>query len=444
MALGHLDIPQYRHWGGHTFSVAVPRSRYEKTHPEYFILKNGVRRPDYGPANGGHHCVSNPDVQRLVLETLRREHERGFDWIQLGPTDGQVACECDACKALHPDPHERQWLVYKAIAERAQMQIPRAKIVVLAYGFTSFVPKTFDRMPGNVIVELCIWDDFGNRLEMWEKFKEVPKLAYVYFFGDYHSWACAPTRTPRYLAENMRLLRKYNVLGIYKCGWAEELGLEGTIAYVFSRLLEDPYRDPYVLVDEFCTRAYGAGAEGMKKFFRTLYVNMDTPRRQSVIDTFRQVPQSPERMFEAAFRPDALNGMNRLLAKAEAANDSDPKVRMRLALVRRGFDWLYMRAKCYAVQEAWTATGDRSLLVLADRLYDARERMIDAWYDGDGRMKPLDGFEWHYMHNIPKEILVQGGRQLCPNFPPLFRYGKDCVKNFLSPSTHDSGGGEMP
>lgn len=431
VALGHLDIPQYKHWGGHTFPVAVPRSRYEKTHPEYFILKDGVRRPDFGPASGGHHCVSNPEVQDLVLATLKSQYDIGYRWIQLGPTDGQVACECEACKRLHPDPLERQWLASKAIAEKALKLMPDAKIVILAYGFTRFAPKSFDTMPPNVIVELCIWENFEERLANWAKFKDVPKLSYVYFFGDYHSWALAPTRTPRYLAENMRVLKENNVSAIFKCGWATDLGLEGSIAYVFSRLLEDPYRDPYALVDAFCDRAYFAAAEPMKKFFRTMYGNMDTPRGQSVIDVLKQVPQHPERMFEAAFRPGTLNYMNSLLVRAESIQQADPKVTARLKLVRRGFDFLRMRAKCYAVQEAWTATHDESLLQLADRLYDERDRMLDAWYDEKGRMRPLDGFDWPYMGNYPRELIIRGGGQMCPCFPTLFRFGEGSVKELL-------------
>ena len=266
---------------------------------------------------------------------------------------------------------------------------------------------------------------------MWEKFKDVPKLSYVYFFGDYHSWAYAPSRTPRYLAENMRLLKEHNVSDVFKCGWATEIGLDCAAAYVFSRLLEDPYRDPYALADEFCERAFGAGAEAMKKFFRTMYVNMDTPRGRSVIDELKQVPQAPERMFEAAFRPGTLNYMDSLLRQAERMNAADPKVKARLALVRRGFDFLRMRAKCYAVQEAWAATHDDSLLTLADRLYDERDAMLDAWYDDKGRMKPLDGFDWPYMDNVPKEKLIRGGGQVCPSFPELFRFGKGSVKELL-------------
>ena len=428
VALGQLDIPHYKHWGGHTFPVAVPNNVYGKTHPEYFILKDGVRRPDFGPADGGHLCVSNPDVQRLVVAEMKRQYDRGYRWIQLGPTDGQVPCECAVCKKLHADPVERQWLCYRAICEQAKAVMPDARIVVLSYGLSRFAPKSFDRMPDNVIVELCIWDHFKEKFEDWAKFRDVPKLAYVYFFGDFHAVAYAPTRTPRYLAETMRILKENNVMGIFKCGWADDIGLEGAIAYVYSKLLEDTGRDEMKLLDEFCERAYGAGAEPMKRFYRMMYSNMDTPRKHSVIDEFKSSPHYPENMFEVEFRPNTLNVMGRALTEAEAAQDPDPKVRARLALTRRSYEFLNIRMKSYFLEEAWQATREPAILDIAEKVFDAREAMLDSWYDEKGKMKKLDGFDWAYMHNASKKAVVRGGGLLCPCFPELFRYGPGNVK----------------
>ena len=432
IALGHTDIPFYKHWGGHTFPVAVPRSKYEKDHPEYFILKDGKRRPDFGPANGGHLCVSNPEVQDLVLAELKRQYGAGYRWIQLGPTDGQVACECEACKKLHPDPRERQWLCYKAICEKAEKVIPDAKIVILSYGLSRAAPKSFDRMPSNVVLEMCIWlEDFDEKFADWARFKDVPKVSYVYFFGDYHSTAYGPTMAPSYVAKCLRILKANNAKGVFKCGWADDLGLDGPVNYAFSRLLEDPDRDEMALVDEFCDRAYASAAEPMKRFFRMMYGNMNLTGGRPVIYEMLQKPQCPERMFEAEFRPWPVTAMGRVLAQAEGAKDPDPKVCARLALVRRSYDFLNIRMRCYALNEAWDATHEPAILEIADRVFDERERMLDAWYDENGRMKPLDGFDWAYMHNASRSVIVGGGGQVCPSFPVLFRFGKGGVKNLL-------------
>ena len=423
VALGHVDIPFNRTWGGHPIIYAVSRGKYEKTHPEYFIMKDGVRRPDFGPAGGGHHCVSNPDVKRLYLEYLKQQYDAGYRWIQVGPTDGQVACECEACKRMHPDPKERQWLFYRSIAEEAKTLMPGAKMVLLSYHLTYDAPKAFDRFPDNVVVELCIWDHFKEKFENWAKFRDVPKIAYVYFFGSYHAWAFAPTRSPKYIAEQMRILRDNNVKCIFKCGWASDLGLEAPIAYVYSRLLENVDTDTDALLDEFCERAYGKGAEPMKKFFRTMYANLDTTGGHSVIDETKKMPHNPEQMFEFSFRPYPLEVMGRMLGVAESHSNLDPRIVARLKLVRRSYEFLNMRMKSYFLAEAWGATHAPEILDAALRLYDAREKMLDGWYDKDGKMIRPEGFDWHYLYGVSRSQLVCGGGQQVPCFPQLFRYG---------------------
>ena len=423
VALGHVDIPFNRTWGGHPIPVAIPRGKYEKTHPEYFILKDGVRRPDYGPAGGGHHCVSNPDVKRLLIAFLKEQYDVGYRWIQVGPTDGQVACECEACKRMHPDPKERQWLFYRSIAEEAKALMPEAKMVLLSYDFTADAPKSFDRFPDNVVVELCIWDHFKEKFEDWAKFRDVPKIAYVYFFGAFHAWAYAPTRSPKYIAEQMRVLRDNNVKCVFKCGWGEDLGLCAPVYYVYSRLLEDVDADPDRLCDEFCEKAFGSAAEPMKRFYRTLYANLDTTGGHSVIDETKKMPHNPEQMFEFSFRPYALQVMGQMLAAAKPAGNADPKIAARLALARRSHEFLDFRMKSYFLSEAWAATHAPEILDAALRLYDAREKMLDSWYDKGGKMISPAGFDWPFLRNCPRNTLVNGGGALVPCFPQLFRYG---------------------
>ena len=423
VALGHVDIPFNRTWGGHPIPVAIPRSKYEKTHPEYFILKDGVRRPDYGPAGGGHHCVSNPDVKRLLLAFLKEQYDVGYRWIQVGPTDGQVPCECEACRKMHADPGERQWLFYRSIAEEAKTLMPEAKMVLLSYEHTTRAPRSFDRFPDNVVVELCIWDRFKEAFEDWSRFRDVPKIAYVYFFGAFHAWAYAPTRSPKYIAEQMRILRDNNVKCIFKCGWGEDLGLCAPVYYVYSRLLEDVDADPDRLCDEFCEKAFGSGAEAMKKFYRTLHEDLDTTGGHSVIDEMKKRPHNPAQLFEFSYRPYALQEMGRMLSAAEPAGKADPKVAARLALVRRSHRFLDFRMKSYFLEEAWGATRAPEILDAALRVYEAREKMLDSWYDKDGKMINPAGFDWPFLRNCPRNLLVCGGGSMVPNFPSLFRYG---------------------
>ena len=82
--------------GGHTWNVWVPVAKYFKDHPEYYALIHGQRCS----TDANHLCTTNPDVKRLLLEGLRGKFDEGYDWAQLGQSDGYQRCECPACEAM--------------------------------------------------------------------------------------------------------------------------------------------------------------------------------------------------------------------------------------------------------------------------------------------------------------------------------------------------------
>ena len=431
VALGHLEFPRNKTWGGHSLPVAVPRSKYEKTHPEYFVLKNGRRRTVY--AGASHYCVSNPDVFELYMAELKRQYDMGFRWIQVGVSDGRVDCECDACRRMHPELGERLWVFYRNVAEAAKERMPDAKMVLLSYIATSNPPKSFDKFPDNVIIELCIRKDFQEKFDDWSRFGDVPKIAYVYFFGLYHSLQIAPKRSPKYIASCMRTLAENGVKSIFKCGWTDDLGLEGHIAYIFSRLLEDPMRNPDEIGDEFCDLAYGKASVPMKRFYAAMYANLDTVSGHSLIDEltsrlFDEVDRQPHnqgRIFEWAFRPYTISSMEASLLQAESTGGLSEKERARIALVRRSFCFLKARAQCYFLQEDWNVVHAPELLDVAVRISAANDTMLDKWYGQDGKMIRPEGFDWHYIGDLSRERIVGGGSGMVPAFPPLFQNGPD-------------------
>lgn len=61
-------------------------------------MLGGIRQP-----KGNHLCISNPEVQELMLKEMERELDRGYEWVELAQTDGYQECECAECQAIHPD-----------------------------------------------------------------------------------------------------------------------------------------------------------------------------------------------------------------------------------------------------------------------------------------------------------------------------------------------------
>ena len=434
VALNHNEIPVYKNYGGHSFNIAVPKWRFAKTHPEYFVMVDEKRQPEYGPAGGGHLCLSNPDVFELMIKEIERQREAGFRWIQVGPTDGQVPCECPECKAAG-SPGELQWCFFRKMAETVRQRMPDVKLVFLAYGHTKDPPKTFDTFPDNVILEYTIWKNFREKFEEWKTFQSVPKLAYIYLFGSYHGMVFSPVRSPKYVAEALRILKENNVLGIFKCGWATELGLEGPVCYVFSKMLESPSLDPDKLADEFYRLAYGKACSPMKSFFNILHNSLDTPGGHSIIDELERRPRNPEQLHMYAFSGSKVRLMKHYLWLADRTDGLSDKEKARIRLVSREFQLLESRVKLYALNEAFQAVPSCELLEPIARELIAMEKMISLWYDEKGNMKMEPGFYWPFLENVSKSVLRRGGGQIIGPFPKELVNGVAPLKQSMNIKT---------
>jgi hypothetical protein len=83
-------------WGlfVHTFNTLVPQQQYAKSHPEYYSLIDGVRRP------GTQLCLSNPEVLRLLVASLKikiKEKPNSSYW-SVSQDDNDRYCQCDGWK----------------------------------------------------------------------------------------------------------------------------------------------------------------------------------------------------------------------------------------------------------------------------------------------------------------------------------------------------------
>jgi hypothetical protein len=403
-ANNYFQARVYKSYGGHSHYKAVPREVYGESHPEYFRLSKGKRDPSQG-----HLCVSNPEVQRLMVEELTSWFERGYRWVQLAQTDGYRACECDACTAIAEDPGERLWIVHCDIAEHAAQAFPDRKVVILAYGPTVHPPKTMERMPPNVMVELCGYDDAV--FEEWQRF-DVPFTVYMYNWGAFHPLGFLPKRTPAFAAAQVRRFVKNGVLGTYKCGYGEALGLEGPVYYVYGKLMGDCTRDPDVLADEFYRYAYGAAAASMKAFFDTLHASLESypehpPFMTRMLGREPDLPKSPVDVILQFFSNETVAALGRRLTEAESI-DVGSHVAARLRLVRREFDYLAATvATAEAYRQHQRAEGENTLDTLCDAALH-RQKLVRSFYDADGTMIVPDGWP-RFFANKDVSTVLEGG-----------------------------------
>jgi hypothetical protein len=406
LANHHFHAFPYRTYGGHSHNVAVNKDEFGETHPEYFAEFGGVRVPQKL-----HLCISNPDVFDLMIKEIERNFEMGYDWAQIGQTDGYQPCECEKCKAMHPDPNERLWILHKHLAEIIKKKYPDKKLVLLSYGPTTNPPFSFDRFPGNVIIELCKYTP--EHFAQWRKFADS-FLVYIYNWGTYQTFGFAPKRTPRFAAEQVRLFRDNKVRGIYKCGFGENLGLEGPTYYVYGRMLGDPDADYTKFEDEYYAGAYGNACAPMRNFFTRMYERMELYTTISgtaqKYEHAGMMPRIPEDVISYFFPPKLLLKMESDLAKAKKiAETEDEGVQARIRLVEREFAYLKNLSAIFYMYHTYRLQPDWESFNRLGNLIEERNALIDSWYDADGKM--IDADSWtRFFDNVPKSFLQQGGR----------------------------------
>jgi len=330
------------------------------------------------------------------------------------------------------DKSERQWKLFRSLAERIKVRWPDAKVVFLAYGFTKNAPQSFDTFPDNVVVELTIWRDYEAKFRNWQKFRKLPKLAYVYFYGTYNSTTFSPAHSPASMAKDIKTMADNGIVSIFKCGWATLLGNDGPGCYVFSKMLEDPYCDYHDILEDFYKHAYGNSYSAMKKYFETLFAAMDTAPGTAILDVLEKTPRNTEQMYSAIYRSGVINAMEEYLQLAEQTVNPDPRVRARIALVRREFDYMACRARLISYVSTFHFSKSPALLPLIEKELQNRASIVNKWYDAKGLMKHEPGFDWYFMEDAPKDWVLYGGGQIPPSFPREVDNGIQPLKDMIA------------
>ncbi len=257
-------------WGlCHTFHQLLPGSRYFAAHPDWYALRDGVRRD-------GQLCLSNPEaLDALVREAGKALKESGLKVIAIGQNDNELFCQCPNCAAFVAREGTQSALMLDFVnrcAEKLEKEFPGVQVDTLAYQYTRTPPPRI-RPRSNVTVRLCSIEsdfskgldssgnaDFRDNLRQWHAI--APKLAvwnYVANYGNY----LIPHPNWRHLASDLRFMAANGVTGVFEqgvFGAKDAVELAPLRAWLLSRLLWNPALDQNRLIDEFLAGYYGAAA----------------------------------------------------------------------------------------------------------------------------------------------------------------------------------------
>ena len=313
----------------HNLGWYVDPNKYFKTHPEYFQMDPmGRRVRPKSKAVEGSLCMSNPDVKRITLETLRGFIRRDrkakpkeewpvvYDISELDATS--YICRCPECKKIiEADGSETGLLLHyiNHIAREIRKEYPEIIIRTSARGrmpgktlpeknvlmrigtiftvISPFAPIDLDRYP-DYKKFFYAWTKLMPQLQMWNYWN----LGYKYYFNPPRVEVIFDAIQP-----DLKLFHANKIVCMFTesgmCPFSPQNFMMLSY-YVANHLMVDLDADAEKLADQFLSGYYGPAAPVMKSWFTRIREGMKKyPQpKASSMSVGHWMYLTPEFMFE--------------------------------------------------------------------------------------------------------------------------------------------------
>ncbi|MCQ2403947.1 MAG: DUF4838 domain-containing protein [Lentisphaeria bacterium] len=373
----------------HYHAKAIPQEKYFKDHPEYFALIKGRRyyhhagtleqpRPQY--------CLSNPEVQELIYQNALERADAGYRVVEFGQSDGFMGCECENCQKMYDtkDWGEKLWCLHRDLAARLKAERPDVQVAISCYGPTHKLPKSFDKFPVDMIIDMAPVD--ARLLEGWKKFNVVGMAAWTYFVGGaYKPCGYSPASSFAELQAQNRYYRSTPVTSLYNCGILTAKAMSGPWIYAWGRWCNDENEDAAEILHDYCLYSFGEkAAPAFEKFFQLVDERMQAHSVDGPIDynDFSQDLSSMAIMaWQARYPREVVEQLTKYFDEAVSLCDKGNGM---VPPLMTEFTYLRLSANvCNALKE-WKASASwEDRLVLADAI-EARNNFIKGLPTKDG------------------------------------------------------------
>ena len=259
----------------HTFNRILPASVYGASHPEYYSLINGQRRP------GSHSqwCLTNPDVFELAAQKIDSIFKANPDMkmISVSQNDGNnTYCHCDACAKVDAYEGSPSGNLIRFVNKLAR-RFPDKQFSTLAYLYSMHPPKHTKPLP-NVNIMLCDIDckrevpltdnesgrDFMRALEGWGR---ISDNIFVWDYGINFDNMVSPFPNFHIIQKNMQLFKKNHATMVFEqINSTKGTDLGELRSYMMAKLMWDPYQNADSLMRVFVHGYYGAAAPYIYKY----------------------------------------------------------------------------------------------------------------------------------------------------------------------------------
>lgn len=365
----------------HAFAGLIPRSKYGKTHPEYFSLVTpekwvGTPKPsvptrtnEYGP---DQICTSNPEVRRIVAEKIASYNDDRVHSISAN--DGFGFCECANCKAQDGEDAKRfrrghQLVTNRMhdfaldIARRVKKLNPKGKVGMFAYSFYDGIPDRKFKYPGNMYLSYCYLVYAAGTREAENVINDKllalsatgARVVGREYWGTHYTMNY-PLSHSRKIDRNLKTLLKGNAAGIYGEP-GKSFATRGSDLYILCKLAWNPSLKREDILREFCLAAFGPKAapvmyelyEKIEDWTQNGVANSD--KRGVNFQYYNNSYAEFNRLMSAMYNDSFIKMCNRYFKKAAKLVDT-PERKARLEYVKNGIIYAkYITAALVSYQD---------------------------------------------------------------------------------------------
>lgn len=320
-------------WGFwcHSFGELLPTEKYFDEHPEYFALHKDERNPK------GEPCLSNPIVQKLMIENLRKfiKEKPECHYWSVSQNDDNMFCTCADCKALDEYDESQMGSVLKFVNIVAK-EFPDKTISTLAYWYTRKPPK-HTRPEKNVHIMVCnIEAGRGLAIEIDPKCKEskeemevwasVAKNLSLWDYNVQFRNLVSPFPNLRTLQPNMQFFVKNNLKSLFsQCN--REIGGEfcELRGYLLAKLAWDKDCDINKHMIEFCEGYYKEAGKYILEYINLMHDAQEKHNKR--LDIF----EGPVDAKDTYLTEELYNNYVEIFSKARKSVKDDILLRVEVA-----------------------------------------------------------------------------------------------------------------
>jgi len=332
-------------WGSwcHTIGGLVPPEKYATSNPEFYSLRRGKRTGHLFYNNRSDICFSSQGALDAACEHLGDQIEKNPipKYWSVSQMDNAEYCTCPKCKQAYDEQGATMGTILPFVNNVAK-RFPDKTISTLSYWYSTRPPEHI-KPETNVNIMLCNIGSprhipvqegdstFCSDLEAWAKIHDNIMLwDYVIQFAN----LLAPFPNLRTLQPNLQYLNRNGVVAMFEQANRDVGGEFCELkAYLFSKLLWDPYQDIEPIIDDFLTGYYGEAGKYIREYIDLMHDELEAS------DAKLSIFGTPWDNRETFLTEDFITKYYGLFEKGMEVVADDPDLVFRVRTVKNQIDY---------------------------------------------------------------------------------------------------------